>query len=128
VSMLTPGPVVITVAFIGYLVAGLAGALAAAAGVFLPTYLVVVLAAPHFHRLAASARVRAFVDGVTAAVTGALAGAVLVLGRRAILDLPTAALGAGSLAVLVRWRGASEPLLLLAAAVAGIVLRGMAAS
>ena len=127
VSMLTPGPVVITVAFIGYLVAGAAGGLAAAAGVFLPTYLVVVLAAPHFHRLAGSARARAFVDGVTAAVTGALAGAVLVLGRRAIVDVPTAALGAGSLVLLLRWPRASEPLLLLAAAVAGIALRAMSA-
>jgi chromate transporter len=126
VSMLTPGPVVITVAFIGYLVAGLAGALAAAGGVFLPTYLVVALAAPHFHRVAGSVRARAFVDGVTAAVTGALAGAVLVLGRRAIVDLPTAGLAAGSLAVLLRRRRASEPLVLLAAALAGMALRAAA--
>ncbi|MDQ3998279.1 MAG: chromate transporter, partial [Gemmatimonadota bacterium] len=112
VSMLTPGPVVITVAFIGYLVAGVTGGLAAAAGVFLPAYLVVVLTASHFHRLARSGRTRAFVDGVTAAVTGALAGAVVVLGRRAVVDLPTAALSAGSLVLLVRWRRASEPLLL----------------
>lgn len=126
VSMLTPGPVVITVAFIGYLVAGAAGGLAAAAGVFLPAYLVVVLAAPHFHRLAGSARARAFVDGVTAAATGALAGAVLVLGGRTIVDVPTVAVAVGSLAALLLWRSASEPLLLLAAAVAGIALRGAA--
>ncbi|MFN2564432.1 MAG: chromate efflux transporter [Gemmatimonadaceae bacterium] len=123
VSMLTPGPVVITVAFIGYLVAGVTGALAAAVGVFFPALLVVVLAAPHFHKLAASAWARAFVDGVTAAATGALAGAVVVLGRRAIVDLPTAAFGAGTLAVLLRRRQASEPMLLLAAAVAGIAVR-----
>jgi chromate transporter len=127
VSMLTPGPVVITVAFIGYLVAGIAGGLVAATGVFLPAYLVVVLAAPHFHRLAGSARARAFVDGVTAAATGALAGAVLVLGRRTIVDAPTAALAVGALAVLMLWRSASEPLLLLAAAVAGIGLHSVAA-
>jgi chromate transporter len=123
VSMLTPGPVVITVAFIGYLVAGLPGALAAAAGVFLPTYLVVVVAAPYFRRVAGSVRARTFVDGVTAAVTGALAGAVLVLGRRAITDAPTAVLGVISLAVLLRWGRVGEPLLLLAAAGAGIALR-----
>jgi chromate transporter len=126
VSMLTPGPVVITVAFIGYLVAGAAGGLAAAAGVFLPAYLVVVLAAPHFHRLAGSARARAFVGGVTAAATGALAGAVVVLGHRTIVDVRTAAIAVGSLAVLLLWRSASEPLLLLAAAVAGIALRSAA--
>jgi chromate transporter len=125
--MLMPGPVVITVAFIGYLVAGIAGGLVAATGVFLPAYLVVVLAAPHFHRLAGSARARAFVDGVTAAATGALAGAVLVLGRRTIVDAPTAALAVGALAVLMLWRSASEPLLLLAAAVAGIGLHSVAA-
>jgi chromate transporter len=125
--MLTPGPVVITVAFIGYLVAGVTGGLAAAAGVFLPAYLVVVLMASHFHRLARSARTRAFVDGITAAVTGALAGAVVVLGRRAVVDLPTAALSAGSLVLLLRWRRASEPLLLLAAAAIGITLRRAAA-
>jgi chromate transporter len=84
----------------------------------------VVLAAPHFHRLAGSARARAFVDGVTAAATGALAGAVLVLGRRTIVDLPAAVLAVGSLAVLLIWRSASEPLLLLAAAIAGVALRG----
>jgi chromate transporter len=128
VSMLTPGPVVITVAFIGYLVAGLGGALAAAVGVFLPAYVVVVAAAPHFHRLAGSARARAFVDGVTAAAIGALAGAVMVLGSRTIVDATTAALGIGGLAVLLAWRSVSEPLLLLTAAAAGIVLRGAAAA
>jgi chromate transporter len=122
VSMLTPGPVVITVAFIGYLVAGVPGALAAAVGVFLPAFLVVVLTAPQFHKLASSARARAFVDGVTAAATGALAGAVVVLGRRAIVDLPTMTIGAGTLAVLIGRRRTSEPMLLLAAAVAGIAL------
>jgi chromate transporter len=123
VSMLTPGPVVITVAFIGYLVAGMAGGLAAAAGVFLPAFVVVVVAAPHVHKLASNARARAFVDGVTAAATGALAGAAIVLGRRAIVDLPTLALGCVTFAVLVGRRGTSEPMLMLAAAVAGIVLR-----
>ena len=128
VSMLTPGPVVITVAFIGYVVSGVMGGLAAAAGVFLPAYLVVVLAAPHFHRLAGSARARAFVDGVTAAATGALAGAVLVLGRRTIVDMPTAGVTVASLAVLALWRSVSEPLLLVAAAIVGIALRGTSAS
>jgi chromate transporter len=88
----------------------------------------VVLAAPHFHRLAGNGWARTFVDGVTAAVTGALVGAVLVLGRRAIVDMSTAALAVGTLAVLLRWRRASEPLLLLAAAIAGVALRAVPAS
>src|SRR5712692_5410408 len=89
VSMITPGPVVITVAFIGYLVAGIAGAVLAALGVFAPVYLVVVLVAPHFRRLSANPRIRAFVNGVTAAAAGAIAGAAVVLGRRALVDTAT---------------------------------------
>jgi chromate transporter len=126
VSMLTPGPVVITVAFIGYIVAGFAGGLAAAAGVFLPAFAVVIIAAPHFRRIAGNARARAFVDGVTAAVTGALAGAVLVLGRRAVVDAPTATIALATVAILLRWRRASEPALLLAAGAAGVALHGIA--
>ncbi len=82
VAMITPGPVVITVAFIGYLVAGMVGASLAALGMFLPTYLVVVLMAPWFQRVAGNRMLKALVDGVTAAAVGALVGAVLVLGRR----------------------------------------------
>ena len=89
VAMITPGPVVITVAFIGYLVAGPLGATAAAVGVFLPCYLFVVIPAPYFRRIADNPSVKAFVDGVTAAAAGAIAGAAIVLGRRAIIDVPT---------------------------------------
>ena len=122
VSVLTPGPVVITVAFMGYLVAGFSGALVSAAGVFVPTYLVVILLAPRFHRIATSESARAFVDGVTAAATGALAGAVVVLGGRAIADVPALVIALASLGVLA-WRPkVAEPLVLLAAAVVGAVV------
>jgi len=121
VAMITPGPVVITVAFVGHLAAGPLGGLVAAIGVFLPVWLAVVLAAPFFSRLVASARVRAFVDGVTAAASGAIAGAVLVLAQRAITDLPTLAIGAGSLLVLHAWR-LPEPLLVAVAGVVGLLL------
>ena len=122
VAMITPGPVVITVAFIGYLVAGPAGAVFAALGVFLPCYLLVILPARYFHRAVADARVKAFVDGVTAAAAGAIAGAAFVLGRRAIVDLPTAAIGALTLALLVTAKRAPEPLLIVAAGVIGLAL------
>jgi chromate transporter len=122
VSMITPGPVVITVAFIGYLVAGPLGGTVAAVAVFLPVYLVVVIAAPHFERLTRSAWVRAFVDGVTAAATGAIAGAALLLGRRAIVDLTTLGLAAAVGLVLFSRRRVSEPVLILAAGLAGILL------
>jgi len=123
--MITPGPVVITVAFIGYLVAGPVGGLVAAIGMFLPTYLAVVLVAPWFHRVMGNPHLRAAVDGVTAAATGAIAGAVVVLGRRAIIDAATLAIAATALLVLVRARRVPEPLVIIAAGVAGILLMGI---
>ena len=91
VAMITPGPVVITVAFIGFLVAGFAGAVMASIGIFLPVYLFTILPAPWFKRHRDNPQLKAFVDGATASATGAITGAVIVLGVRAIIDLPTAA-------------------------------------
>ena len=121
VAMITPGPVVITVAFIGYLVAGLYGAAAAAFGVFLPVYLFVVIPSPWFKRHMHQPQLSAFVAGVTAAATGAIAGAAFVLGRRAIFDLPTAAIALLTLAIVWRWK-LPEPLLIAAAGLAGLLL------
>jgi chromate transporter len=123
VSMITPGPVVITVAFIGYLVAGPLGACAAGLGVFLPIYLVVVAVARWFHRIAQSRSLRAAVDGVTAAATGAIAGAVIVLARRALVDVPTWSMCAAALC-LVTFKRIPEPLLIFAAGIGGVLLRG----
>jgi chromate transporter len=122
VSMITPGPVVITVAFIGYLVAGLAGSLAAALGMFLPTYLAVVLAAPYYRRFAENVRVRAFVDGVTAAATGAIAGAAVVLGKRALVDLPTVLLALAAFGTMRMTKKIPDPLLIALAGLAGLLL------
>lgn len=122
VAMITPGPVVITVAFIGYLVAGVAGATAAALGIFLPVYLVVILLAPSYKRWAKNPQLNAFVRGVTAAATGAIAGAVVVLARRSVYDLPTIVICAASLAILFRWK-VPEPIVIACAAVAGLLLR-----
>ncbi|MBZ5705924.1 MAG: chromate transporter [Acidobacteriia bacterium] len=122
VAMITPGPVVITVAFIGYLVAGVAGGTAAALGVFLPVYLVVIVLAPSYKRWAKNPQLNAFVRGVTAAATGAIAGAVIVLARRSIYDLPTVLIAALSLAVLMKWK-VPEPVIILIAAAAGLALR-----
>lgn len=121
VAMLTPGPVVITVAFIGYLVGGPAGALAAALGMFLPTYLVVVLAAPRFQRIRNRPAVRAFVDGVTAGAAGAIAGAAGVLGGRAITDATTAAIALAALLLL--HRRLPEPWVVLGAGGVGVLTR-----
>ena len=122
VAMITPGPVVITVAFIGYLVAGPLGGLVAAIAVFLPCYLLVVIPARYFRRSVHDPRVKAFVDGVTAAAAGAIGGAAFVLGRRAIFDAPTALIAIATLIVLTRVKGVSEPLLILGAGVLGIVV------
>jgi chromate transporter len=123
VAMITPGPVVITVAFIGFLVAGAAGATAAAVGVFLPCYLFVIIPAPYFSRFANNPRVRAFVDGVSAAATGAIAGAAFVLGRRALVDVTTVVIAVATWLVFTRFKKIPEPLVILAAGLMGLALR-----
>lgn len=123
VAMISPGPVVITVAFIGYLVAGPAGAVAAALGTFLPCYFFTVIPAPYFRYYAKNPQINAFVKGVTAAATGAIAGAAFVLGRRAIIDLPTVLIALVTLVALLRLRKAPEPLVILVAGLAGLVLK-----
>jgi len=122
IAMITPGPVVITVGFIGYLVAGLGGATAAALGVFLPVWAVVVALAPSYKRWSKVPQIRAFVRGVTAAATGAIAGSVVVLARRSVYDLPTLLIAMLSLVVLMKWK-IPEPLIIGVAAVAGLLLK-----
>ncbi len=122
VAMITPGPVVITVAFIGYLVAGPAGAVLAALGVFLPCYLFTIIPAPYFRRISQNRWLRQFVDGVTAAATGAIAGSVVVLGRRAIIDPASAAIAVVTFVILWRFRKLPEPLLIVAAGALGIAI------
>jgi len=122
VALITPGPVVITVAFIGFLVAGLFGAIAAAAGVFAPVYGITLFLAPHYDRLKHDRRMRAFIDGVTAAATGAIAGAAFVLGRRALIDIPTLAIAAATWLVFARFKKLPEPLVILAAGLVGLII------
>jgi len=122
VAMITPGPIVITSGFIGYLVAGPLGACAAAVAVFLPPYLLVIFGAPYYRRFAQNRQVKAFVQGVTAAAVGAIAGAAVILTRRAVFDLPTVLIALISLGVLLAFKKVPEPVLILAAGVAGVVL------
>jgi chromate transporter len=121
VAMITPGPVVITVAFIGYLVASFTGACLAAVGIFLPVYVFTVVPAPWFKRNRDNPQLKAFVHGTTAAATGAITGSVVVLAQRAVYDVPTAAIALAGLAVLWRFK-VPEPVLVLAAAALGLVL------
>jgi chromate transporter len=121
VAMITPGPVVITVVFIGYLVAGFAGAVMAAVGIFLPVYLFTIIPAPWFSRNRDNPQLKAFVHGATAAATGAITGAVALIALRAIYDVPTALIAVVTLAVLWRYK-VPEPIVVLAAGVIGLIV------
>ena len=125
VAMITPGPVVITVGFIGYLVAGLAGASVAALATFLPCYLFTIVPAPYFRKHGKKPGIVAFVDGCTAAAIGTIAGAVVVLGKRSIVDWPTLVIMAAAAIVLWRVKKVPEPLVVATAAAIGLVVYPM---
>jgi chromate transporter len=122
VAMITPGPVVITVAFIGYLVSGIAGACAAALGVFLPVYLFVVVIGPFYKRFSQNVQVRSFVQGVTAAATGAIAGAVFVLAKHSIQDYWTVGIAVTTFLILLKWK-VPEPIIIAVAGLLGVMIR-----
>lgn len=121
-GLITPGPVVITAAFIGYLVAGPAGALIATIAIFTPIYLGVVVPGRWFIRHRGNAQIKAFVTGATAAAGGALCGAVVVLTRQAVTDLATTAIAVVTLALLWRFKKIPEPYVVAAAGALGILL------
>ena len=120
VAMITPGPVVITAGFVGYLIAGLPGATLAALATFLPCYLITVIAAPHFKKYGKRPALLAFVDGITAAAVGAIAGSVVVLAQRSVTDIPTVLMSVGTAALLWRFKKIPEPLIVLVAALIGL--------
>ena len=122
VAMITPGPVVITVGFIGYLIAGLPGACMAALATFLPCYLFTVIPAPYFKKYGKLPGVKAFVDGITAAAIGAITGSVIVIAKRSLVDLPTLLLALATAALLWKFRKLQEPYVVLAAAVFGLAV------
>jgi chromate transporter len=121
VAMITPGPVVITVGFIGYLIAGLPGAAVAALGTFLPCYLFTVLPAPYFKKYGKRPALLAFVDGVTAAAIGAITGAVIVLAERSIVDVITAVMALVTIGLIWKVKNLPEPVLVAVAAIIGLV-------
>jgi chromate transporter len=123
VAMITPGPVVITTGFIGYLVAGFAGACVAAAATFLPCYLLTILPAPYFKKYGKLPGIAAFVEGVTTGAIGAITGAVVVLGKRSLIDLPTVLMALVTLVLLFKFqKKLPEPLIVLFAALIGLFL------
>ncbi|WP_211467159.1 chromate transporter [Collimonas silvisoli] len=122
VAMITPGPVVITTGFIGYLISGLPGAILAAVATFIPCYLVTVIAAPYFKKYGKLPALIAFVDGITAAAIGAIAGSVVVLAQRSITDIPTALLALVTAALLWKFKKLPEPVIVIGAALIGIAI------
>ncbi len=123
VAMITPGPVVITVGFIGYLAAGFPGACVAALATFLPCYLFTILPAPYFKKYGKHPAIKAIVDGITAAAIGAIAGAVLVLGKRTLTDIPSIMIMITTVIILFKFKKIQEPLVIAVAAGVGILLR-----
>ena len=122
VAMITPGPVVITVGFIGYLVAGLPGAVVAALATFLPCYLFTIIPAPYFKKYGKVPGVIAFVDGITAAAIGAITGSVIVIAKRSIIDIPTALIALVTIALLWKLKRLQEPIIIAAAAILGLII------
>ncbi|PYM68079.1 MAG: chromate transporter, partial [Candidatus Rokuibacteriota bacterium] len=119
-GMLSPGPVVITATFVGYLVAGFWGAAVSTVGIFLPSFLLVLIVAPVLVRHRANPNVQGFVKGAYAAAIGTILGACVLLGRIAIGDWLTALVGLASLGVLFRWK-VSNPALIAATALIGLI-------
>lgn len=122
VAMITPGPVVITVGFIGYLVAGFPGAVVASLATFLPCYLFTIIPAPYFKKHGKLPGIVAFVDGVTAAAIGTITGAVVVLGQRSITDIPTVLLAVVTVALIWKFNKLPEPIIVLIAALVGLLV------
>lgn len=123
IAMITPGPVIITVGFIGYLVAGFPGALIAASATFLLCFLFTVIPAPYFQKIVKNKSIKAFVDGITAAVIGALTGAVIIMATRSINDIPTALIAIGTILLLIYVKKLKEPHLIAIAAFVGVLFK-----
>jgi Chromate transport protein ChrA len=117
--------VVITVGFIGYLIGGFPGATVASLATFLPCYLFTVIPAPYFRKIAKNKPVKAFVDGITAAVMGALMGSVIVIAMRTVKDVPTFLIALFTLLALLYIKKLKEPVIILIAAALGIILKLM---
>jgi chromate transporter len=123
VAMITPGPVVITVGFIGYLIAGLPGACVAALATFLPCYLFTIIPAPYFKKYGKRPGIKNFIDGVTAAAVGAIVGAVFVLAKRQFHDVFSIIIALATVIVLMKFKKIQEPLIILIAAIVGLILK-----
>ncbi len=123
VAMITPGPVVITVGFIGYIVAGFSGACVACIATFLPCYLFTVLPAPYFKKYGKNPAIKSFVDGITVAAIGAIIGAVIILAKKQFTDVSSILIAMVTIMVLLKYQKIKEPIVILIAAIIGMILK-----
>jgi chromate transporter len=123
VAMITPGPLIMTVGFIGYLVAGFPGAIIAAGATFLPCYLITIVTAPYFRKIATNKSIKVFVEGITASILGALVGAVIIISMRSITNFHSALIAIAALFVLLYFKKIKEPHIILVAAIIGMILK-----
>jgi len=121
--MITPDPVVITVGFIGFIVDGFLGALTAALATFLPCYLFTIILAPYFKKVSENNSVKAFVEGITAVVIGALVGSVVIIAKRSIIDISTGVIALITVLTLIYYKKIQEPYIIIMAGALGIILK-----
>lgn len=126
VSMITPGPLVITVAFIGYLVAGFFGGVLAAIGAFFPCYFFVILLAPYYQRMKKIEAVKIFISGITAAASGAILGEIYILGKEALIDIPTIIIFAVTFVLILIAKKIPDPVWILLAGIVGVMIKTLA--
>lgn len=123
-GLITPGPILITVAFIGFLVSGLKGAFAATFGVFIPCYLIVIILAPHYQRYAHNIYLKTMILGITTAAAGAILGSTVILGQQAIIDLYTLLIFGVSLFLPLIYKKIPPSLLVFLSGIVGCLLKG----
>jgi chromate transporter len=121
IGQFTPGPVLSTATFIGYLLGGVPGAAVATVAIFLPSFFYVALLAPILYRLRQSAWISAFLDSVNVCAVALMAGVTYRLSTDALRGWPTWVIALLSLAVLLRWK-VGPAWIVLAGGVAGLLL------
>lgn len=123
VAMITPGPLIMTVGFIGYIVAGFPGAVVAAVATFLPCYLITIITAPFFRKLATNPSIKIFVEGITASILGSLFAAAILISVRSIGDVQSGLIALISFLLLYNFKKLKEPYIILGAALIGLLLK-----
>jgi len=123
IGMLTPGPMVVTVGFIGFLIAGFPGAVIAAAGTFIPCYFFTVIPAPHIKKISKNRNIKHFVQGIIAAIIGALVGSIIMMAQKTIIDYYTLIIAGLTLLIILKFKKIPIPYIIIASAILGIIIK-----